>query len=68
MIFLNKHGYKQTAKYFSNAKQLLKANKPESLSDSKNNCRKALTSLIKALTGKENAREAVKILFDQGII
>ena len=54
--------------YLRNAQDRLNSYTAEGYSDCKTNCRCALISVLKVLTGKENVKEAVKELGNQGVL
>ena len=54
--------------YLNNAKRRIKTKTPAGYSDCKTNCRNALLSILRELTGKERVREAAKELTNQGIL
>jgi len=55
-------GLKDSFDFLDNAKNRYNSNRPEGFGDCKANCRKALISAIKSLTGQENINEGLKIL------
>lgn len=68
LVILNNLGLGEAMRYLQNARMRFDTKTPEGYSDCKTNCRNALVSAIKALTGKENIRDSVKELGKQGIL
>ena len=68
LVILNNLGLTEAMRYLHNARARFDTKTPEGYSDCKANCRNALVSAIKALTGKENIREGVKELAKQDIL
>jgi len=65
---LDKLAFSESYQYLENAKARLETKTAEGYSDCKANCRNALMSALKTLTGKEEVREAAKELGNQGIL
>jgi len=68
LILLDRVGLGEAIQYLQNARSRFETKTPIGYSDCKTNCRNAILSAIKALTGKENVREGVKELGSQGIL
>jgi len=68
LIILDKLGLSESFRYLQNARARFDTKTAEGYSDCKANCRNALISALKTLTGEENIREAVKELGKQGIL
>lgn len=64
----NKLGIHDALFYLENARTRFDAGGPSGFSDCKANCRNALISLMKGLTGTEKVREAVKELHRTGLL
>ncbi len=60
--------FSESYQYLENAKARFDAQSAVGYSDCKANCRNALMSTLKALTGKEEVKEAAKELAKQGIL
>lgn len=65
-MLLRKAGLEEAFNYLQVARIRLYSGEPTGFADCKTNCRKALVSAIKAITGKENIREGVRIMAKQG--
>lgn len=65
---LEKLAFSESYKYLENAKARLDTKTPEGYSNCKADCRNALMSALKALTGKNTIKEAAKELHRQGIL
>ncbi len=65
---IDKNVFQESFDYLNNAKSRFNTKTPEGYSDCKTNCRCALVSALKALTGKEKVDEAVTELHKQKII
>lgn len=61
-------GIKEAATYLENARQRFNAGDPSGFSDSKSNCRNAITSLCKKLGGTDRVREAVRKMVKDGLL
>lgn len=61
-------GLTEAMTYLRNARSRYDTKTPEGYADCKSNCRNALLSSIKALTGQENLREGARILGKNGTI
>jgi hypothetical protein len=68
LLLLDSLGLGEAIQYIQNARARFDTKTPTGYSDCKTNCRNAIVSAIKALTGKENIREGVKMLGKHGII
>jgi len=68
LVLLNKLGLNESFIYLQNAQSRFEARTPSGYSDCKANCRNALISALRALSGTKNVREAVKELARKGII
>ena len=68
LIMLDKLGLSESLRYLQNARNRFETKTAEGYSDCKANCRNALISALKTLTGKEDIREAVRELDKQGIL
>lgn len=66
LIALANLGLTESMKYLQNAKARFDTKTAEGYADCKTNCRNALISCTKALTGQENLREGAKLLAKQG--
>ncbi|MCK4233224.1 hypothetical protein KAX75_02265, partial [candidate division WOR-3 bacterium] len=60
VILLRRQNFNEAADFLSNAIELVQGDKPVKFSDCKNNCRKALSSFLRATTGSEDFRKAIK--------
>ena len=67
-VVLDKLVFNEAYQYLENAKTRFDTQTAVGYSDCKTNCRSALISTLKALTGKEDVREAAKELGKQGIL
>ena len=67
-IVLDKLAFNESYQYLENAKTRFDTKTATGYSDCKANCRNALMSALKTLTGKEKVREAAKELGNQGIL
>jgi len=65
---LDKLAFSESYRYLKNAEDRFNTKTAEGYSDCKANCRNALMSALKTLTGKEDIREAAKELAKQGIL
>lgn len=65
---IDKNAFRESYDYLNNAKSRLETKTPEGYSDCKTNCRCALISTLKTLTGKEKVEEAAKELHRQKIL
>ena len=65
---IDKLVFNEAYQYLENAKIRLDTKTATGYSDCKANCRNALMSALKTLTGKEEVREAAKELGNQGIL
>lgn len=65
---LDKLAFSESYQYLENAKARFDTKSAVGYSDCKANCRNALMSALKTLTGKEEVREAAKELGNQGIL
>ncbi len=68
LIKLEKLGLSETLTYLQNARSRFETKTPEGYSDCKSNCRNALVSCVRALTGVENMREGTRILGKKGLL
>ena len=64
----DKLAFSESYQYLENAKARLDTKSAVGYSDCKANCRDALISALKTLTGKEDTREAARELGKQGIL
>ena len=58
----------ESYEYLKNAKDRFDAKSAVGYSDCKTNCRNALLSVLRTLTGVEDTREALRELYKQGIL
>lgn len=65
---VDKLAFNESYKYLENAKSRFDTKSAAGYSDCKTNCRNALISVLKTLTGKEDVREAASELGKQGIL
>jgi len=65
---LDKLAFRESYQYLENAKARFDTKSAVGYSDCKANCRNALMSALKTLTGKEEVREAAKELAKQGML
>lgn len=68
LVRLSKIGLDEAMTYLKNARERFETKTPQGYADCKSNCRNALVSCIKALTGQEKMREGVKILSKKGLM
>lgn len=68
LIKLTNLGLSEAWTYLQNARARFETKTPAGYADCKSNCRNALVSCIKALTGQENVREGARILGKQGLM
>jgi len=68
LAILDKLVFSEAYRYLKHAEDVLNTKTAEGYSDCKTNCRNALLSALKALTGEEKIREAVRELGKQGIL
>lgn len=68
LILLNRLGLNEAFAYLQNAQSRFETRMPSGYSDCKANCRNALVSALRVLSGTENVRKAVKELAREGII
>lgn len=68
LIMLDKIGLTESLRYLQNARTRFDTKTAEGYSDCKANCRNALISALKTLTGKEDIRDAVKELGKRGLL
>jgi hypothetical protein len=66
LALLQQSGLGEAFGYLRNAQLRLSSGEPTGFADCKSNCRNALLSAIKAITGQENIREGIKIMRKQG--
>lgn len=67
-IIKGKQPFIESQKYLKNAEKHFKNKTPEGYSDCKSNCRNALMSALKELTGRDNVKQAAQELRTQGIL
>ena len=65
---LDKLAFSESYRYLKNAEDRFNTKTAEGYSDCKANCRNALISALKTLTGKEDIRDAVKELGKRGLL
>ena len=68
LVVLGEPAFSEAYQYLENAKTRFDTQTAVGYSDCKTNCRSALISALKTLTGKEDTREAVRELGKQGIL
>lgn len=61
-------GLKEAAEYLRNARERYESGEPTGFADCKTNCRNALFSVVKNMTGKENIKEGLHLLAEDGMI
>ena len=67
LIKLQRIGLGESLTYLQNARARFETQTAEGYADCKTNCRSALVSAIKSLTGQEKLREGVKLLAKKGV-
>lgn len=65
---IDKVAFNESYRYLKHAEEMLNTQTAEGYSDCKTNCRCALISALKTLTGKEDVRQAANELGKQGIL
>lgn len=68
LILLRKLGLNESSTYLRSAQSRFDTKTPSGYSECKASCRNALISALKALSGSDNVREAVRMLGKKGII
>ncbi len=68
LIKLEKLGLSETMTYLQNSRSRFETKTPEGYSDCKSNCRNALVSCVKALTGLDDMRKGARILGKKGLL
>ncbi len=65
---IDRYSFNEALRYLKNAKRRFNTKTPEGYSNCKANCRNALMSALKTLTGKEEVSEAARELSRQGLL
>jgi len=67
-LVIDRDPFTEAHRYLKNAKRRIKEKTPEGYSNCKADCRNALMSALKTLTGEDTIKEAAKALHKQGIL
>lgn len=66
LSLLNQAGLTEAFEYLSSARTRLNSGQATGFGDCKSNCRNALVSAIKAITGQEKVRDGIKVMSQEG--